>query len=284
MKFVDFFQVKHPELTKVKFNMNAGNRNLPAWEFLLNDDPRWIEMNAHRRITRNPSNNLDKAQYLLAFAQYTDYGPDYFIFGGMYEVKIKQPQVNNGVGYSLTLMNDYRDLIKRLIIKVNAPVGRDVYCRWFNKLQSSKLNPEIYELKKEVVQDVFPGYKNVCLKHKDLQRIINSGDPSWKTALSNVSGVYCITDIATGKIYIGSAYGAQGLWQRWSAYANVKNLTGGNKAFTELKIRGANRIIDNFTYSILEVFDPNVSEQEVRIREQYWKKVFQSIKFGMNKN
>ena len=105
----------------------------------------------------------------------------------------------------------------------------------------------------------------------------------WKTALSNVKGIYCITDKSTGKLYIGSASGdSEGIWQRWSAYANVNNLTGGNKTFEELKNNGADYIIDNFTYSILEIFDMRIKREDIIHREEYWKRVFQSIKFGMN--
>ena len=105
----------------------------------------------------------------------------------------------------------------------------------------------------------------------------------WKNALSVVKGVYCITDTSTGKIYIGSAYGnTNGIWQRWSSYANIKNLTGGNKYFELLKKECESYIIDNFQYSILEIMDFKTDKNEIIHREEYWKKVFKSVEFGMN--
>lgn len=85
IKFSDFMQVKFQEKTKVKFNMNAGNTALRAWDYLLDDASEWIDMNAYKRKQAN--NNLNHADYLLAFAQYYPYGPQYYIFGGMYRVE-----------------------------------------------------------------------------------------------------------------------------------------------------------------------------------------------------
>ena len=96
-------------------------------------------------------------------------------------------------------------------------------------------------------------------------------------------GVYCITDKATGRLYIGSASGnSGGIWQRWSSYGNVENLTGGNKTFEEIKNFDKTYIVENFSYSILEVFDVKTKREEIIHREEFWKKVFQTVKYGMN--
>lgn len=83
--------------------------------------------------------------------------------------------------------------------------------------------------------------------------------------------------------YIGSAYGDnERIWQRWSQYANVDNLTGGNMTFEELKENGANYIIDNFTYTILEIFDMKTKKEDIIRREEFWKRVFKTKSYGMN--
>ena len=144
-------------------------------------------------------------------------------------------------------------------------------------------NPDVYELASSTKLGAFPGYNNVLLTHKDMQTIINMEAPEWKTALSSVKGVYCITAKSNGQLYIGSASGdSGGIWQRWSSYADVTNLTGGNKSFEELKNAGADHIIHNFTYSILEIFDMRTKREDIIHREEYWKRVFQSVKYGMN--
>lgn len=280
--FEDFFKVEFPGKTKVKFNMNAGDVNLRAWDFLINgeDDPKWIEMNSWK--TKQANNNLNRADYLLAFAQYYPYGPDYYIFGGMYRVEKIMPEVFDQPGYKLTLLPDFQDYRKRLIIKLSRPIGRDIYNKPFETVQRD-FDPEVYELAPSTKLGAFPGYNNVLLSHKDLQTIVKMEAPEWKTALSSVKGVYCITDKATGRLYIGSASGnSGGIWQRWSAYGDVDNLTGGNKTFEEIKDVDADYIIENFTYSILEIFDVKTKREDIIHREEFWKKVFQSVKHGMN--
>ena len=52
-----------------------------------------------------------------------------------------------------------------------------------------------------------------------MQIITKYKAPQWENALKNVKGIYAITDISNGKIYIGSAIGENGIWQRWCSYA-----------------------------------------------------------------
>ena len=280
LKFEIFLPVEFPGQTKVKFNMHAGDTNAPAWDYLRDDDPGCIDVNVHKK--KHANNNLNRADYLLAFAQYYPYGSGYYIFGGMYKVEMIVPEVFEGAGYRLTLMNEYADYRKRLIIKLEKPIGRNVYNKPYTTVQRD-FNPEIYELAPSTKLGSFPGYNNVFLTHKDLQVIIRMEAPEWRTALSSVKGVYCITDRSTGRLYIGSASGdSGGIWQRWASYADGANLTGGNKTFEKLKNSGAGYIIDNFTYSILEIFDVRTKREDIIHREEYWKKVFQSVKHGMN--
>lgn len=282
LTFEDFFPVEFPDKTKVKFNMNDGNPINKAWDYLIHgeEDPKWISMNAFK--TKQPNNNLNRADYLLAFAQYYPYGPNYYIFGGMYKVEKIVPEVYDTTGYKLMLLPNFADYRKRLIIRLEKPISRDTYNRRYINVQRD-LNPEVYELAPATKLDAFPGYNNVLLTHSDLQNIVKMEAPEWRTALSSVKGVYCITDKVTGQLYIGSASGNDGgIWQRWSSYADVSNLSGGNKTFEELKKSGSNYIIDNFTYSILEIFDMRTKREDIINREEYWKRVFQTVKYGMN--
>lgn len=282
IKFTDFFPVKNPNRTKVKFNMKDGDRNLRAWDYLINDeeDPDWIRMNSHKKVHAN--NNLNNYDYLLAFAQYYPYGTNYYIFGGMYKVEKILPEVFDTTGYKLTLLPDFADYRRRLIIRLSRPIGRNIYNKPYNTVQRD-FDPEVYELAPSTKLGSFPGYNNVLITHKDLQMIYNMEAPEWKSALSRVKGIYCITDTSTGQLYIGSASGnGEGIWQRWSSYADVSDLTGGNKTFEELKNNGANYIIDNFSYTILEIFDMRTKREEIIHREEYWKRVFKTVKFGMN--
>lgn len=282
LTFEEFFPVNNPDKTKVKFNMNAGDPNYRALDYLIQGEESsdWISMNAHKE--KHANNNLNRADYLLSFAQYYPYGPEYYMFGGMYSVKKLEPEVFGCTGYNLTLLSDFEGYRKRLIIKLKKPIGRDIYNKPYKSVIRD-LAPEIYELIPSAKIDVFPGYNNVLLTHSQLQEIMKREAPKWREALSYVKGIYCITDVKTGELYIGSASGNEGgIWQRWSSYADVTNLTGGNKTFEELKRLDTNYIVENFTYSILEIFDFKTKREEIIRREEYWKKVFQTVKFGMN--
>ncbi|MCG1263290.1 GIY-YIG nuclease family protein [Staphylococcus epidermidis] len=278
--------IKVPDLnkTKIKFNMNAGNAEIKAWDLLFKEDEtEWEQINAWK--TKHPNNNLNHADYLLAFAQYYPYGPEYFIFGGLYKIKKIEPEVYDEVGYELTLMEDYKEYRKRLIVKLKKPIGRDLYNRLYKNIQDT-LEPEVYEIAPNTKLGHFPGYQNVTLSHPQMQQIISRNEPSWKQALMNVKGVYVITDLSNGKLYIGSASGnTDGIWQRWSDYANIENLTGGNKLLNEIKLdKGKDYIINNFQYSILEIFDTKTKVDTIINRENYWKNVFCTRKYGMNFN
>ncbi|MFC1573766.1 GIY-YIG nuclease family protein [Candidatus Latescibacterota bacterium] len=128
----------------------------------------------------------------------------------------------------------------------------------------------------------FPGYKSVLLSYRMLKTIIRENNPSWRTALSNIAGVYLITDNATGKLYVGSAYGGEGIWQRWNSYAKTGH--GGNKELRVLLREKGKGYAENFQYSLLEVCDLSASEDYVIPRETYWKTVLRSREYGLNKN
>ena len=280
IRLIDFFKVPFPEKTKVKFNVNPVDSDTPALDLLLDDDPKWIEMNAYKP---KGGTNFGNAEYVLTFAQYYYYGEEYYVFGGMYQIESIVPDnVYYVIGYKLTPIPDYSEYTKRLIVKLNKPIGIQNYNRKYISLQE-QLSPEVYEIKRLEALEHFPGYGNVLINHTDLQRIARNEALEWKEALINVKGVYCITDKSTGQLYIGSASGDdEGIWQHWKSYADVNDLTGGNKTFERLKRRGDGHIIDNFTYSILEVFDMRTERDYVVSREEYYKRVFQSVKYGMN--
>lgn len=283
IRFVDFLEAPDAKRTKVKFNMKNGNTNVRAWDLLLEDESAWVDINSWK--TKHPTNNLNRADYLIALAQYYPYGSEYFVFGGVYKVETIFPEAFDCHGYKLTLMNDYQEYRKRLIIKLEKPIGRDNYLRLYENVQK-QLNPEIYELAPNTKLGHFPGYQSVSLSYKDLRQIISQNEPSWRQALSNVKGVYVITDLSDGRLYIGSASGnTDGIWQRWSAYADKDNPTGDNKDLVKiLETRGKNHIEENFKYSILEIFDTKTKVDTIIERENYWKAVLDTKQHGMNRN
>lgn len=281
----DFLSVPNPARTKVKFNIRAGADGVPAWELLLNEDQEpWLNMTRYRE-DGNPNNNLDKADYVLAFAQYPLYGPNFFIFGGLFETRVILPKIDKDSGYSLTPMAQHSEYIRRLIVKLEVPPGQQ-YLRWYETLQEKLINPIVYELAPDTKLGRFPGYQNVLLRHSEMQLIVKNAEPSWRNALANIKAVYVITDTSDGRLYVGSASGeADGLWQRWAIYANVNNLTGGNTKLEALvEERGPEHIINYFQYSILEIFDKKTRGDMILQREAFWKLALDSLENGLNAN
>lgn len=283
IKFTDLFRFDQPTNAKVKFNINPNDRTQPAWDLLLHDDPEWLGMNTWKSIKTN--GNMGGREYLFTFAQYYPYGPEYFIFGGLYRVRDAMPDQWYVHGYELTPMDKYSEYRKRLIIRVHPDNSMRTYLRLYENVQD-QLEPEVYEVAPRTKLGTFNGYDHVCLTHDELQDIVSHNEPEWRDALSSVKAVYVITDRNTGHLYVGSASSdIDGLWTRWSSYANLSDPTGGNKEMIDLKDRyGAEYIIRNFSYSILEIFDKKASRDTVIERESYWKSVLRTVEFGMNDN
>ena len=138
------------------------------------------------------------------------------------------------------------------------------------------------------IDEEFCGYENVSKSYKALKNVIDK--PKWKEALSNVYGVYVLTDKKTGKLYIGSATGDEGIYSRWKTYLDSgydkENKDYPNKKLKELVQKGTIKYIqENFIYSILEIFPKNdIGKGKALERESYWKKVFHSREVGYNDN
>ncbi|MBU8920936.1 MAG: GIY-YIG nuclease family protein [Bacteroidales bacterium] len=200
------------------------------------------------------------------------------LFAGVYRVLGFNPQEGKRVRYSTELLAGQDDLIGRVIVE-HKRSGRAAYL--IGKPDGGPFH--VCEIRPQpmTIQD-FPGYQEVCVSYAKLKIIIEQNLDTWRGALSNMKGVYIITDLKTGRLYVGSATGSDGLWQRWGSY--VKTGHGGNKDLKRvLKDKGP-RYVEHFQYSLLEVADSRTSDEYVLERESFWKEVLASRKFGYNAN
>ena len=282
IKFTDFikdFTDGKESKIKCKFHMSTDFLGLEKspYDCLMEDDIDWQNLNNYRN-EKGKSSKLDRYDYLISFVQYNIYGRNFFVFGGIYEVKIANTNYYGIGGYDITLFQKFKEYRKRLVIKLTENLGINFELT-YEKVKEK--NIEIFELFPDVVSEKFNGYQNVSIVYKNLKIALN--DPTWIGALKNVKAIYAITDISNGKLYIGSACGNGGLFGRWSDYIN--NLIGGNQEFEDIKkINGEDYIKKNFKYSIVEIFDTKTKQEYILERENYWKNVFETKKFGMNKN
>jgi hypothetical protein len=204
---------------------------------------------------------------------------DRWLFAGVYVVDERAKSTSTGgYRYSTHEVSGLEHLVGKAIVLFKR-TGRQAYLlgpKWKDHLFVAELRSQ-----RMAVGD-FPGYKSVLLSYKMLQIVVHESNPSWRTALSNVAGVYLITDTSDGKLYVGSAYGGEGIWQRWTVYA--QNGHGGNKEIDRLLSEKGRVHAQHFQFSLLEVCDLDADSDYVIEREIHWKTVLKTREFGLNKN
>lgn len=115
----------------------------------------------------------------------------------------------------------------------------------------------------------------------DLEALVRQGAESWRAALAAVKGIYVISDSATGKLYVGKADGADGIWGRWTTYA--RTVHGHNVALEkEFGLDAPPERKQALRFSVLEIADLNATD--IDERETHWKRVLNSREFGYNRN
>lgn len=166
--------------------------------------------------------------------------------------------------YDLQIQDVMQEYIGRLFIDWGAG-----HLAWVQ--HAAKRNKIITELREKYKEPVFPGF----LKFIQPLSKINSIPSTWKMMLKSVKGVYLLTCPKTKELYIGSATGENGFWQRWEDYIATGH--GGNKV---LKERGES----DYQISILEVAGTSATTRDILCIEGLWQRKLQSNKMGLNDN
>lgn len=180
------------------------------------------------------------------------------------------------------VLDRFKPLFGRLVIKCNKgnKFARYVFnlSKYLEQATVQEILPCIYS------GELFEGYDRVHLPYHRLSDIFAGRIlPTYYEALRKITGVYCLTDTHTGKLYIGSATGEEGVAQRWGNYLDSKH--GGNKKLIALYNQEGEEYFEKyFTYTLLEYFGLSYDPIKVLEREQYWKCCFDTIKNGYNDN
>ncbi|MCP5072688.1 MAG: GIY-YIG nuclease family protein [Rhodobacteraceae bacterium] len=125
----------------------------------------------------------------------------------------------------------------------------------------------LYEL-----SSLFPGFEGIELSFEELEALVRNERQDWKTASESVKGIYLITDIQSGKRYIGSAYGDEGIWSRWCSYA--ANGHGGNVELRALiKDSRLEYCRKFFRFALLEYRAARTPDEIMLEREAFWKRI-----------
>lgn len=203
---------------------------------------------------------------------------DRWLFVGAFtSYSVTDPVPGQPYKYGLSRLTACDDLQGRLVVSFTR-MGRQSYLNG----ESCSDRMTVHEIRSEQMHlEEFPGFKKVDLEFSDLDIVVRQNTTSWRTALSNVAGVYLISDPESGKLYVGSATGEGGIWARWCQYADGHgNNVELRRVIAELGVERAKA----FRFSILEIADLHASPQEVLERESHWKRVLLTREHGYNAN
>ncbi len=281
LKLVDVLKISENDFKNYKVHLARGGKEAlePYHSFLIGEFKEWQEQQTKKNFSR---------QYIISLIYYNR---NKWLFGGVYEVlPVKPVPIQNGNWkgwkYQTKLVDCQTDLIGRAFIYYEKYYRASYPTLELIPAEEGSMAPrDAYIVsitdKRASIND-FNGFDEINISYEMLKTIVNDNIASWKSALSNVKGIYLIADKLTGKQYVGSAYGEECIWQRWTEYA--KNGHGGNRELKELVLSKGETYKYNFKYSILEVCNMNLGNEYVIERESYWKEVLQTRRFGLNKN
>ena len=171
-------------------------------------------------------------------------------------------------------IDGYDDLKERVIIRWENAIS---WHQWIkNEMEVQEISPGLHYKR-------FTDYFDFILDFKELQEIVIEQYQDWKTVLSAIKGVYLITDKNTGRLYIGSAYGEDGIWGRWKEYV-ATNGHGWNKSLKELLDEDWEYACKYFQFSILMILPKTVTPEEAIRKEQLFKQKLGTNSFGLNNN
>ena len=258
------FSASEIENTKIRFNKSTND--FDPIELFKRNDKRLYEGNFWN-YSKNRS--FQEGQIAIGFIRL---GNDKWL---LFDISMitKDLKKFNAVGYEYRTLKKYDKYFGRLIIQY-----KNKSQNLIRRAESVINKCEVYEIINDTFEDDdFPGYENVNISWEKLKIVLEKKD--WKTALENQKGVYLITDVNTGKRYVGSAYGDEMLFGRWKNY--IKTYHGGNK---DLKQLDNEYIKSNFRYSILEIYKSTTDDKFIINREHYWMKVLltKNKNFGYN--
>jgi hypothetical protein len=262
----DILQLKGFENVKVRFNIMFEDNWNPI-EIFKNKDIR-VLLDGHYWNYKNHK-SYKNGQITIGLLRIKD---DLWLLFHIGRIT-KDLNKLNGVGYKYETLTEYEKYFGRLIVKFKN--RHQTMIRYAKSViedcEVAQILPDIFD------NDIFPGYDKINISWNELSRVIEK--ETWKTALQNQKGVYLITDVNNGKKYVGAAYGENMILNRWRSY--IKNGNGGNK---ELKALNFKYIKKNFRYSILDIYKSSTDDLIIIERENWWKEVLHSRKYGYNGN
>lgn len=266
----DIIGIPNPRLYKLHLAGTDKDGTRPLDQYVA-DRSNWIGWNEWN----NPKRNDWTRQFVFSVM---DFYPktDSWLFGGVFKVLNRLAD-----RYELEEMPDFAKYEGRLLLsfhRYQGLMGRAKHLETFiDKLEVKEIFSECY------CGEVFCGYENIEHDFHALEAIFKKERDDWKAALSNVKGVYLISDKCNGKKYVGSAYGDGGFWSRWACYLQTGH--GWNDELVEIiNEKHLDYARNNFRFSVLEVMAKTTPDDVVIKREGHWKNVLLAREHGYCRN
>lgn len=263
----DIWPIENPHDYKVHFaRWNQVDHPLDVWVRDRREWQGWQEYRPRRDDFNRP---------LIFSVMQFYHESDTWLFGGIFRVlnrredqyEVELADIGAGFIGRLKLGSTYRERLARVNLERHYP------------------SFEVREILREPYTGrSFPGYDDIDLSFAELEALVLNSRPDWKAALESIKGIYLITDTRTGRRYVGSAYGDQGIWSRWCAYAASGH--GGN---VELRNLVSDPTLaycrSNFRFALLEHRAVRTPDSLILDREGFWKRILRTRgELGLNKN
>ncbi len=270
MKLIDFLLANHVPLNvkNYKVHLATTSSESPLQAFFDGWFQEWQEWQKQRNW---------ECEHIVGLIKLPE--RDRWLFAGVYKA-LDHVWVEEKAHfkYRTELVPGHEEWIGRVIVQ-HGRVGRASYL-WGAEDGGAFTLSEIREKRMSIEE--FPGFNKTCVPYVKLKTIVGQDVVSWRSPLSKVKGIYLITDMFTGKQYVGKADGQSGIWQRWCSYVTFGH--GGNKELRELLGSNPPEYLEHFQFSILEIADLQTSDLEIDARESHWKEVLRTREHGYNSN
>jgi hypothetical protein len=167
--------------------------------------------------------------------------------------------------FDLTITDFYKKWQGKLVIEWPPPP-----LRWWRWAKPNKF--PIYSIREDsLLHEAMPEWNKCILSWAKFSII----PISWREKLSGWRGIYYIYDESDRKGYVGSAYGEENIYGRWTFHV----ARGGDSVLLR------DRSPRNFTFSILELVSPNMQKDDVTALETTWKdRLHTRAPLGLNEN
>ena len=227
---------------------------------------------------------LMQADYVIAFVadgKYSRFAGVYKILGEDKRIKVlseDKKSFEEHIFVKVAMLKVFKDYGGRVLVDWGGMAAQ----RW---LQWFKDDKKVLRIDEGIIRLMIPfnSYNDVLLSFKQLKNLIETDNVEWRDKLKAVNGIYGIADQSNGMLYVGSAYGYEGVWGRWKVYVET-NGHGNNDMLVELVRSNKDYAWDNFQWFILETFPLDVTDDYAIHRENLYKEKLCTRKFGYNKN